>query len=499
MTVAIVASRALAGVDAPEVTVEVHLGPGLPAFHIVGLPDAEVREARDRVRAALNHAHFEFPARRITVNLAPAELPKDSSRFDLPIALGILAASGQLAPEALAGQEFAGELSLTGELRPVRGALAMALSARSAGRAFVLPAGNAPQAALAEGARILPAKSLLEVVAHLADEARLAEYSGSVGVMRPGYPDFSEVKGQQQIKRALEVAAAGGHSVLMIGPPGTGKSMLASRFPGILPPLSESDALEVAAVHSVSTSGFDTARWGERPFRAPHHSASAAALVGGGQVPRPGEISLAHHGVLFLDELPEFDRDVLEALREPIETGRVAISRAARQVQYPARFQLLAAMNPCPCGHCGDRSGRCRCTPERIARYRGRISGPLADRIDIKLEVPAPREAELLAPAAGECSADIACRVARAREVQLARQGKPNALLGSREIDRHCATGREGSELLRHALARLLLSARAYHRVLRVARSIADLAGAATIAAEHVAEAIQYRRLDASF
>jgi magnesium chelatase family protein len=285
----------------------------------------------------------------------------------------------------------------------------------------------------------------------------------------------------------------------MIGPPGTGKSMLASRFPGILPPLSESDALEVAAVHSVSTSGFDTARWGERPFRAPHHSASAAALVGGGQVPRPGEISLAHHGVLFLDELPEFDRDVLEALREPIETGRVAISRAARQVQYPARFQLLAAMNPCPCGHCGDRSGRCRCTPERIARYRGRISGPLADRIDIKLEVPAPREAELVAPAAGECSADIACRVARAREVQLARQGKPNALLGSREIDRHCATGREASELLRHALARLLLSARAYHRVLRVARSIADLAGAATIAAEHVAEAIQYRRLDASF
>ena len=499
MTVATVASRALAGIDAPEVTVEVHLGPGLPAFHIVGLPDAEVREARDRVRAALNHAHFDFPARRITVNLAPAELPKDSSRFDLPIALGILAASGQIEPKALEGQEFAGELSLTGELRPIRGALAMALSARRCGRAFVLPAGNAPQAALAEGARILPARSLLEVVGHLADEARLAEYSGSAQVMRPGYPDFSEVKGQQQAKRALEVAAAGGHSVLMIGPPGTGKSMLASRFPGILPPLSESDALEVAAVHSVSTSGFDAARWGERPFRAPHHSASAAALVGGGQVPRPGEISLAHHGVLFLDELPEFDRDVLEALREPIETGRVAISRAARQVQYPARFQLVAAMNPCPCGHCGDRSGRCRCTPERIARYRGRISGPLADRIDIKLEVPAPREVELVAPVAGESSADIAGRVARAREAQITRQGKPNALLGTREIDRHCATGREGAELLRHALARLLLSARAYHRVLRVARSIADLAGAATIGAEHVAEAIQYRRLDASF
>ena len=499
MSIATVASRALAGVDAPEVTVEVHLGPGLPAFHIVGLPDTEVREARDRVRAALNHAHFEFPARRITVNLAPAELPKDSSRFDLPIALGILAASGQLAPQALDGQEFAGELSLTGDLRPVRGALAMALSARAAGRAFVLPEGNAPQAALARGARILPARSLLEVVAHLADETKLAEYCGETPATGGSYPDFSDVKGQQQAKRALEVAAAGAHSVLMIGPPGTGKSMLAARFPGILPAMSEAEALEVAAVHSVSTSGFDAARWGERPFRAPHHSASGPALVGGGSVPRPGEISLAHHGVLFLDELPEFDRDVLESLREPIESGRVAISRAARQIQFPARFQLVAAMNPCPCGHCGDRTGRCRCSPERIARYRGRISGPLADRIDIKLEVPAPREAELMAPAPSEPSSAIAARVAHARAVQTARQGKPNALLTSREIDRHCATGREAGELLRHALARLLLSARAYHRVLRVARTIADLAGAATVSAEHVAEAIQYRRLDASF
>src|SRR5438045_6601103 len=418
MTVATVASRALAGIDAPEVTVEVHLGPVLLAFHIAGRPDAEVREARDRVRAALNHARFEFPARRITVNLAPAELPKDSSRFDLPIALGILAASGQLEVQALDGQEFAGELSLTGELRAVRGALAMALSARSAGRAFVLPEGNAPQAALAEGAKILPAKSLLEVVAHLADEARLPEYCASTPAISPTYPDFNEVKGQQQAKRALEVAAAGGHSVLMIGPPGTGKSMLAARFPGILPPLSEAQALEVAAVHSVSNSGFEAARWGQRPFRAPHHSASAAALVGGGQLPRPGQISLAHHGVLFLDELPEFDRDVLEALREPIETGRIAISRAARQMQFPARFQLVAAMNPCPCGHCGDRSGRCRCTPERIARYRGRVSGPLADRIDIKLAVPAPRDGELLAPAARESSATVAARVAPPHAVQ---------------------------------------------------------------------------------
>ena len=499
MSVATVASRALAGIDAPEVTVEVHLGPGLPAFHIVGLPDAEVREARDRVRAALNHAHFEFPARRMTVNLAPAELPKDSTRFDLPIALGILAASGQLPTAALAGQEFAGELSLTGELRPVRGALAMALSARTAGRAFVLPEGNAPQAALAEGARILPARTLLEVVAHLAGESPLARYAGGGASTAPVYPDFGDVKGQQQVKRALEVAAAGGHSVLMIGPPGTGKSMLAARFPGILPALSEAEALEVAAIHSVSTGGFEAMRWGERPFRSPHHSASGAALVGGGALPRPGEISLAHHGVLFLDELPEFDRDVLEALREPLESGRVSISRAAHQAQFPARFQLVAAMNPCPCGHCGDRAGRCRCTPERIARYRGRVSGPLADRIDIKLEVPAPREGELVAPAAGEASGAIKARVEKAREMQLARQGKANALLGTREIDRHCTTDRDGDQLLRHALARLLLSARAYHRVLRVARSIADLCGKNVIAAEHVAEAIQYRRLDASF
>jgi magnesium chelatase family protein len=287
--------------------------------------------------------------------------------------------------------------------------------------------------------------------------------------------------------------------VLMVGPPGTGKSMLAARFPGILPPLSEAEALEVAAIHSVSSKGFEVVNWGERPFRAPHHSASAAALVGGGNLPRPGEISLAHHGVLFLDELPEFDRDVLEALREPLESGRVSIARAARQAQFPARFQLVAAMNPCPCGHCGDRTSRCRCTPERIARYRGRVSGPLADRIDIKLEVPAPREAELVAPVPGEASSAIRGRVAQAHETQLARQHKPNALLGTREIDRHCATNRDGDQLLRHALARLLLSARAYHRVLRVARTIADLAASTAITAEHIAEAIQYRRLDASF
>ena len=496
MSLAVVASRALAGVEAPPVTVEVHLGPGLPAFHIVGLPDAEVREAKDRVRAALHHARFEFPARRITVNLAPADLPKDSSRFDLPIALGILAATGQLQADALAGHEFAGELSLTGELRPLRGALPMALGARDAGRAFVLPADNAAQAALAARSRVLPAKSLLEVCAHLSGAAPLAEHPAGARRAPPVYADFLDVKGQTQAKRALEVAAAGAHSALLAGPPGTGKSMLAARFPGILPPLSEAEALESAAVHCASSLGFDAARWGERAFRAPHHSASSAALVGGGNPPRPGEISLAHHGVLFLDELPEFARSVLEALREPLESGAISLARAARQAQFPARFQLIAAMNPCPCGYLGE--ARCRCTPDQVARYRSRVSAPLMDRIDIRIEVPAPREADLLAAPQGECSSAIRARVLAARECQLARQVKVNARLDPQETERYCRLDHAGEALVRRAIARLGLSARAYHRVLRVARSIADLAAAEHIGAAHLAEAVQYRRLGAN-
>jgi magnesium chelatase family protein len=512
MAVAVINSRALAGITAPRVTVEVHISGGLPGIHLVGLPDTEVREARDRVRAALQNARFEVPARKVTINLAPADLPKESGRYDLPIALGILAASGQIPVEALAQYEFAGELALTGELRAVRGALAMALSASRDGHGFVLPSASADEAARVRGAAVYGADSLLAVCAHLAGTAPLAPVRSGACVASFDAPDLADVRGQAHAKRALEIAAAGGHSLLLTGPPGTGKSMLAQRLPSLLPPLTDSEALEVAAVASIA-GRFAASGWGQRPYRAPHHTASAVALVGGGSDPRPGEISLAHHGVLFLDELPEWDRRVLEVLREPLESGVIHISRAARQSTFPAQFQLVAAMNPCPCGWAGDPRGRCRCTPDRVANYRARVSGPLLDRIDLAVEVP-PLAAEALvmsratiAGTASPCAADagaantasatsasVGARVAAARALQLARQERPNARLLASELDRHCAPDHAGEALLVRAMARLTLTARAYHRVLKVARTIADLAGAATIAVPHVAEALSYRR-----
>ena len=502
MSLAVLKSRALAGMEAPEVTVEVHLANGLPSFTIVGLPETEVKESKDRVRAALQNARFEFPARRITVNLAPADLPKESGRFDLPIALGILAASGQMPADKLDKYEFAGELSLSGELRPIRGALAMTFAMHRAGdasgkqRGFILPRANADEAALVKDATIFPADSLLHVCAHFAataPDARLNRHVAATGTARPKYPDFADVKGQIQAKRALEVAAAGGHSVLMVGPPGTGKTMLAARFPGILPSMTDEEALESAAVQSL-TSGFSTARWKVRPYRAPHHTASGVALVGGGGTPRPGEISLAHRGVLFLDELPEFDRRVLEVLREPLESGHITISRAARQADFPARFQLIAAMNPCPCGYLGHPANKCRCTPDIIARYQDKISGPLLDRIDMQIQVGALPHDDLIKQADGEPSHAIAARAEHAFATQLTRQGKANNGLSTVEIDAHCRPDAQGEQLLRSAMVRLNWSARAYHRVLKVARTIADLASSNVIGQIHVAEAIQYRR-----
>jgi len=499
MSLAILRSRALDGLAAPEVAVEVHLAGGLPSFTLVGLPDTEVKEARDRVRAALLNSGFEFPAKRITVNLAPADLPKESGRFDLAIAIGILAASGQIPGKGLDDYEFAGELSLSGELRAVRGALPMCLGAQRGARTFVLPAASAAEAALAGTAAVLPARTLLEVCAHLGGSTPLAPFAGEAAVAAPHYADLADVRGQLQPKRVLEIAAAGGHSLLMTGPPGTGKSMLAARLPGILPPLTEAEALEAAAMQSLAHGGFRLDAWRQRPFRSPHHTASAVALVGGGALAKPGEISLADHGVLFLDEIPEFDRKVLEVLREPLETGRIHIARAARRIDYPARFMFVGAMNPCPCGYLGAASGRCRCTPDQVARYRSKLSGPLLDRIDLHVEVGAVGADDLQRAPAGEPSDIVRGRVAAARQRQIERQGKPNARLDAAEVDCHCLPDDSGATLLRQAIDRLQLSARAYHRILKVARTIADLADTVGRSAaprrEHIAEAVQYRRL----
>jgi magnesium chelatase family protein len=509
VSLSLVQSRALVGLEAAAVTVEVHLANGLPSLTLVGLAEVEVKEARERVRSAIQNSGLEFPHnKRITVNLAPADLPKDSGRFDLPIALGILAASGQIDSARLAGHEFAGELSLSGELRPVRGALAMALAlhAHQVHTRLVLPPGSAEEAALVPGSEVYRARHLLDVVRQFlpadaaanSDPARPPEGWSRITPARPStgdeHPDLADVKGQAGPKRALEIAAAGGHSLLLVGPPGSGKSMLAHRFAGLLPPMSTDEALQSAAIASLA-GRFSLARWSLRPTCSPHHSASAIALVGGGSPPRPGEISLAHHGVLFLDELPEFPRAALEALREPLETGTITIARAARRAEFPARFQLIGAMNPCPCGYLGSTLKACRCTPDQVARYQGKLSGPLLDRIDLHVEVPALAPVSLLQTAPGESTTSIRERCIGARLRAEQRQGKPNQALAGQDIDRHALLDNAALGFLNTAAARLGWSARGTHRALKVARTIADLASSQRIGVSHVAEAMQYRRV----
>jgi len=499
MRLAKVITRALVGISAPEVIVEVHITNGLPAMSIVGLPEAAVRESKDRVRAAIQNSYFEFPARRIIINLAPADLPKDGGRFDLPIALGILAASGQIKPNLLESHEFHGELALSGHLRSISGSLPAALGAQASGRKLVLPLENANEAALVENVEVKAATSLLEICQYLQQQGELDEPVASTANQcdKNFIADMSEVRGQHRARRALEIAAAGRHNMVMVGPPGTGKSMLASRLPGILPPMTDQHALESAAINSISHHGFDISTWKQRPFRHPHHTASGVALVGGGSNPTPGEISLAHHGVLFLDELTEFDRHVLDVLREPMETGTITISRAARQAEFPANFQLIAAMNPCPQGYSCDGKNLCQCTYEQQRRHRNRISAPLLDRIDIHIEVPKlDKNALDQNGPKNEDSQTIRKRVINAYQIQLERAGKSNSDLSSTEVDVHCRIAPDEKILLDKAMDKLHLSARAYHRILKLARTIADISGSENIQQAHITEAISYRSLD---
>jgi len=497
MTIATILSRAQYGMHAPQVAVEVDISAGLPSFTIVGLPEAVVKESKDRVRAALLNCNFEMPDGRITINLAPADLPKEGGRFDLPIAIGILAASEQLITNKLDTCELYGELSLTGHVRSITGTLIAALAATQADHCVIVPTDNMAETQVISGCKAIAASNLLQVCAHLND-AQPQPFAQPVmdATTLPVAADFSDVRGQAHAKRALEIAATGEHSVLLLGPPGTGKSMLAQRLPGILPLLNDDEALQTAAIRSLIGRGIELASWRIRPFRSPHHTASAAALVGGGSQPRPGEISLAHNGVLFLDELPEFNRHVLEVLREPLESGVICISRAARQAEFPARFQMIAAMNPCPCGYLGDPASRCRCTADQVQRYRMRISGPLMDRLDMHVEVPRIPTTDLQTSAAAETSAVVRERVLAARDIQWRRQGKCNSRLQPAEIDQWCALDRDAQVLIARAMQKLALSARAYHRILKVARSIADLQSHECIHSTHVSEAIALRRLD---